>query len=61
MDDCNPIEMNRRSQYLQILAELDGRDRPDHPQHGLFTGLYMARVRKLIQRDMDYLLGVCDG
>ena len=25
--------------WLEYLYELDGRDKPDHPQHGIFTGL----------------------
>ena len=56
MNPLDPREMNRRSQYLQILAELDGRDQPSHPRHGTFTGLYLARVRELVRRDMAELI-----
>ena len=31
--------MKSRALWLEELYFLDGRDRADHPQHGLFTGL----------------------
>ena len=31
--------MAARSWYLEKLYVLDGRNWPDHPQHGLYTGL----------------------
>lgn len=31
--------MSNRQAWLVELFFLDGRDRKDHPQHGLFTGL----------------------
>jgi hypothetical protein len=31
--------MRSRTLWLEELFFLDGRDRADHPQHGLFTGL----------------------
>jgi hypothetical protein len=56
MNPLDPQDQNRRSQYLQTLATLDGRNDPSHPQHGTFTGLYLARIRQLIARDMELLL-----
>tara|TARA_Y100001963_G_scaffold148259_1_gene225858 strand:- start:495 stop:659 length:165 start_codon:yes stop_codon:yes gene_type:complete len=32
-------EQRERMQRLQNLYVLDGRHRPEHPQHGLYTGL----------------------
>ena len=31
--------MDNRNVWLNYLFELDGRDRKDHPRHGLYTGL----------------------
>ena len=31
--------MQARVDFMQYLYEKDGRDSPDHPQHGHFTGL----------------------
>ena len=32
--------MENRIALLDALYEMDGRDKKDHPQHGLYTGLY---------------------
>lgn len=32
--------MDRRNAYLNSLYTLDGRDDRNHPQHGIFTGLF---------------------
>jgi len=32
-------EMYLRTVYLDVLYELDGRDQPDHPFRGCYTGL----------------------
>jgi hypothetical protein len=34
--------MNNRVEWLEILYHLEGRDKRDHPQHGLYTGLHMT-------------------
>jgi hypothetical protein len=50
MRECDPVEQNRRSEFLRFLYINDGRQRPEHPMHGLFTGLYVEyqeRQRKL--------------
>lgn len=33
--------MNARVERLEELYILDGRDKPDHPYHSLYTGLFM--------------------
>lgn len=50
MEGCDPVEQNRRAEFLRFLYVNDGRHRPEHPMHGLFTGLYQEyqeRQRKL--------------
>jgi hypothetical protein len=37
--DCNPIEQTARQEQLEQLYLADGRDNPEHPYHGLYTGL----------------------
>jgi hypothetical protein len=53
----DPIEQNRRAQYLQRLYILDGRSDLAHPKHGVYTGLYQSHLRRLVQKDMVKLLG----
>lgn len=36
---CDPIEQQARQDTLDALYLLDGRDRPEHPFHALYTGL----------------------
>lgn len=36
---CDPLEQQARQDALDDLYERDGRDRHDHPLHGLYTGL----------------------
>jgi len=31
---------NNRVQWMEMLFMLEGRDKPDHPKRGLFTGLH---------------------
>jgi hypothetical protein len=57
MNPLDPIEQNRRAQYLERLYILDGRSDPAHPLHGVYTGLYQAHLRRLVQQDMAKLLG----
>jgi hypothetical protein len=33
-------EQHMRTVYLDVLYELDGRDKPDHPFRGCYTGLF---------------------
>ena len=37
--DCDPLVQQARQDHLEGLYVLDGRDSPDHAQHGLYTGL----------------------
>jgi len=32
--------MQNREDMIQALYNIDGRDKPSHPQHGLLTGLW---------------------
>ena len=32
--------MSNRVKWMQELYQYDGRDKPSHPMHGLYTGLY---------------------
>jgi len=32
--------MNNRITWMEMLYKLEGRDAPDHPQRGLYTGLH---------------------
>jgi len=36
-----------RQRFLDKLFFLDGRDKPDHPLHNTYTGLYMQYVESL--------------
>ena len=36
--------MRNRIKWLDELYSLDGRDKPDHPQHGLYTGLHQRYI-----------------
>ena len=36
--------MRNRIKWLDALYDLDGRDNPDHPQHGLYTGLHQRYI-----------------
>lgn len=36
---CDPTEQQARQDVLDALYLLDGRDRPDHPMHAVYTGL----------------------
>ena len=39
MKDCNHIEQNAIQERLDRWYIKDGRYRPDHPMHNLYTGL----------------------
>jgi len=49
---------NNRQAYLEALYLLDGRDKPDHPQHALYTSLYADRIAALLAADRDTLVGL---
>ncbi len=44
--DCDPYEGNRRAEFLRFLYVNAGRHRPEHPMHGLYTGLYVEYQEK---------------
>lgn len=37
--------MENRSHLLDALYEMDGRDKKEHPQHGLYTGLFNQYIK----------------
>ena len=39
-------EQYMRTVYLDVLYELDGRDKPDHPFRGCYTGLFQQYGEK---------------
>lgn len=43
MNDCDPIEQLARQERLEALYEADGRHDPEHPMHGLYTGLHQQQ------------------
>jgi hypothetical protein len=47
-----------RPVLLRALYERDGRDNPDHPLHGVYTGLAVELHRAVGQALVDKLLGV---
>ena len=51
----NIQEQNERIAYLRRLYEMDGRDNPKHPMHGLLTGLYQERLQQLAAIDRNNL------
>ena len=44
-------EQDARAVYIDALYYLDGRNKPDHPMNGLYTGLFLARRDALVKRD----------
>lgn len=40
MKDCHPSTEQAKVDLLEQLYRAAGRDRKDHPMHGLYTGLY---------------------
>ncbi len=40
MPGCNPIVQLARQERLDALYVQDGRDKPDHPLHSHYTGLW---------------------
>tara|TARA_R100000084_G_scaffold32111_2_gene12368 strand:- start:2457 stop:2642 length:186 start_codon:yes stop_codon:yes gene_type:complete len=47
MMPCKPgaedvVAMRNRALWMNALYLHDGRDKPNHPMHGLYTGLYQA-------------------
>ena len=44
-----PAEEQARQDHLDALYEADGRGNPEHPQHGLYTGLAQAEQRRIKQ------------
>jgi len=55
MNPCCPIEGNARAAYLDDLYLLDGRNKPDHPRHGHYTGLIQERAKTLLTFDRKLL------
>ena len=49
-------ELRERVQRMQNLYVLDGRHRPEHPYHGLYTGL--AAKAEELEADLDE--SICD-
>ncbi len=47
----------RRHAYLEALYRQSGRQRPGHPQQGLYTGLLADRIRELLEFDQRVVLG----
>ena len=39
--------MRNRTVWLARLYEVDGRSNPDHPQHGLYTGLHQQYINEV--------------
>lgn len=39
MKECDPAEQTARQDLLERLYHEDGRQQPDHPMHGVYTGL----------------------
>lgn len=39
-------EDNARQELLEQLYHEDGRDKPDHPMHALYTGLYEQHLNR---------------
>lgn len=37
--NCNPIEQQKIQDRLEAWYVADGRDNPEHPLHGVYTGL----------------------
>ena len=54
----NTTEQNDRQRYIEQLYLLDGRQNPDHPMHGLLTGLHVQRMQALKAADKETLLAI---
>lgn len=46
MQDCHPAEQHGRQLFLEELYRLSGRDRPNHPMHCLYTGLFQEMTKE---------------
>lgn len=44
MKGCTPSIQQARQEFLDTLYSEDGRLSPDHPDHGLYTGLWAKYV-----------------
>ena len=44
MPGCNPLVQQARQEFIDTLYAQDGRDRPDHPLHSTYTGLWALYV-----------------
>jgi len=40
MRNCDPVEQQARQDFLDELYRAAGRDRLEHPDYSLYTGLY---------------------
>ncbi len=43
--DCDPVREMAKADRLDRLFFADGRDRRDHPLHGLYTGLHINELQ----------------
>lgn len=46
MTDCCPIREQAKALRLDRLYLEAGRDNPEHPGHGLYTGLHIEDLRR---------------
>lgn len=44
MPGCNPLVQQARQDFIEQLYLQDGRNRPDHPLHAHYTGLWALYV-----------------
>jgi len=40
MKGCDPVEQQARQDFIDELYRAAGRDRPEHPNYALYTGLF---------------------
>lgn len=49
----DPTHQHHRQEYLDWLFRRAGRGAKTHPMRGLYTGLFAARLRELLDQDME--------
>lgn len=42
---------NAKQRHLEWLYKIDGREKPEHQMHGVYTGLFQARLQELAMRE----------
>lgn len=42
---------NAKQRHLEWLYKMDGREKPEHQMHGVYTGLFQARLQELAMRE----------